>query len=471
MTFLRVVVLATWLLFAQGAAPKAVEAEAPQAVAQLGVLPTGKGPVPANLLSSFDIKSVSRPAFLDQLSVPTLANFSATSTAKPDFATLSRTQLKSTGILKKILTAKKLPATDEDKLADLIQKGVIGALSGEEPARATTPGRRMLGFWDDLVDFFEDVGCGAFATGAVAGYLAAYAYFHACNSGTYYKLSSHQKFFHRAVFEPNIIDKVNVKYSACFPPGFGSAAATTMGTEIYVRAADNRYDLNSEFALTVSSGFTSQARLLLHEMGHSLQYANRGWKIGTFGWDYMFEYCKAGFSYSKNSMEKSAETYRAKADSLLAAPVTAHFKKWRQDALANVVGYSKSAKEYTNFKIGSVSIMSLDMTKASAKIGESQRKAGTNCVRVLRTASELTATNRKLANVPNRPWDCVDVKPTKQPTKKPTTRAPTKKPTTRKPTTPPTFGLASPGGGVSLSTKKPTIRRTVPTWQPTFKLN
>jgi hypothetical protein len=231
----------------------------------------------------------------------------------------------------------------------------------------------------------------------------------------------------RSVHPRSILDPVNVKYSACFPPGFGSAAATTMGSEIYVKAPAARLDSNPTWTMSLSNGFVSQTQILLHELGHTRQYHDRNWNIGVFGYDYMFQYCKAGFSYSKNSMEVAADTYRYKADALYPDKVISHFKKWRKDNLALVAGYSLSQKEYASTLTGGQGIESLDLTPGTGqtRTGESQRKAGTNCVRYLGSA---LLSQRLHANIASAPWDCVNVPPTPKPTGKPTHK-PTKKPT------------------------------------------
>jgi hypothetical protein len=347
---------------------------------------------------------------------------------------------------------------------DFLEQGVRLALDEKNaPQAAVPPGRRLLGWWDDLWDWVEeaaeDAACSVFATGALAGYLVAYAAFHSgCNSATV-KLSNEQRYFQRAVFSGPLLDTVNVKYSACFPIGFGSAAATTMGKEIYVRAGKANTDANAITTMSVSGSFKSQTELLLHELGHSLQYSNRGWSIASFGWDYMFQYCKAGFSYSGNSMEKSAEAFRLQASPIFSGQPIAHFKKFRKDASS--VGWSKDKKETTDWSIGSTKIMSLALVKSSnTKVGESQRKAGTVCVRVLRQ-NELG--QRKSPNIATRPWDCVDKPPTKAPTRKPTkkpTRKPTKAPTS--PTPRPTIGGIT-SGPIDL---KPTPKGTQPTRKP-----
>jgi len=298
----------------------------------------------------------------------------------------------------------------------------------------------------------EDVGCGGFAAGALPGYLVAYGLFHARNSN-YQQLSTHQKFLQRSVFSPDILNKVNIHYSSKFPPGFGSAAATTMGSEIYIRAAKANLDFVPTWNLTLTPAFVQQVQLLNHEMGHSKQYAARGWSISSFGYKYLFEYCKAGFSYSKNSMEKDAETYRAKSNALMGGLARAHFKKWRKDNLIWAAGYSTSAAEYSNFNIGGKKIFSIDLTKTTGKLAESQRKDGTACVRVLWGTS---LNSRTKAEIAGKPWDCVTQRPTK---------APTRKPTPPPPTPPPQFQISD--------TKVPLgfVPTPKPTPQPQFKIS
>jgi hypothetical protein len=380
-----------------------------------------------------------------------------------------KSEIKSSGALrglqdaldkpKKARAAGKAKPT-EDELLSFVEQGVRLALDEKNANTAAVgPGRRLLGWWSDMWDAIEEAAenaaCGLWATAATPPYLLAYGVFHACNSGLI-KLSNEQRFFQRPIYAGTLLDAVNVKYGACFPPGFGSAAATTMGKEIYVRAAKANNDANAITTMSVSGSFKSQTELLIHELGHSLQYSNRGWNIGVFGWDYMFQYCKAGFSYSGNSMEKSAEAFRYQTKLIFSGQPIAHFKKFRKDS--STVGWSKNKEEYSDWSIGTTKIMSLDLVKTSnTKTGESQRKAGTVCVRILR-ANELG--QRKSANIATRPWDCVDKPPTKAPTK-----TPTKKPT-KKPTKAPTPFTVAGGGTIGTApTPKP-----VPLLAPTPRL-
>jgi hypothetical protein len=308
------------------------------------------------------------------------------------------------------------------------------------------------------VDFVEDVGCGAFTTGALPGYLLAYALFHSGNPSGLTKLSSEQKFFQRSAFSTELLAPVNVKYGAWFAPGFGDVAAVTMGSEIYVKGQKRNVDTNPTWNMTLSGPFVDQTRLLLHELGHTKQYAARNWNAPAFGWDYLFKYCEAGFSYSKNAMEKDAETYRNKANALMKWGPLAHFKKWKKDNLYWATGACKTPVEYTNFKLGTTAIFSVDLTKTTAKLAESQRKDNTYCVRVLWGSSLASRTQ---AEIPGKPWDCVNQKPTKAPTKRPTTRKPT-----ARPTAPTVITVSFPDKPLQLA---PTNR--APTNMPTFKLN
>jgi hypothetical protein len=419
-----------------------------------------------------DFKKATAPAYVNEFKMPQLASFAvppspgAAVPPTPDFGNFVKSELRSnTGALSQILKAKSVPPTDSPKLVELLDRGLQAALSQQDAKRvagasATVGGRRLLSIWDDIAGFFEDLGCGAFATGALPGYLAAYAWFHAGNSG-YDQLSTHQKFFQRSQISADILNKVNVKYSANFPPGFGSAAATTMGTEIYVRAPKTNVDTNGLNALSVSSAFKSQTRLLIHELTHSEQYAARGWSVAVFGWDYLDQYCKAGFSYSGNSMEVAANARQPKADALFTDPVVAHFKEWRRQNLALTVGFSKSATETSDFSLNGVKIFSILETKGTATTGESQRKANTRCIRALRQAD---LPQRKSAAIANRPWNCIG--PTPAPTEYPTLFKPgtfgTPQPTKKGDTPFPTVYIPPPkltAGGSSSAVSAPPPRK------------
>jgi hypothetical protein len=344
-------------------------------------------------------------------------------------------EIKAAGVLMPL--AKLGKKYDEAKLAKLLtaalrlsfdpkSEGPSANPAGMAAASMSPNGRRLMGWWsdlwDDIKELGKDIGCGAVTTGALPGYLLAFTLFHTGNPTGYSLLSGEQKFFQRSVFSNDLLAKVRVKYSAWFAPGFGDASGVTMGTEIYLRAAKANVDTNPTWNMTLRTKFSDQIGLLNHELGHSNQYNARKWNIAKFGWDYLYKFCEAGFSYSKNAMEKDAETYRGKANGIMKGGPLAHFKKWKKDGLEFATGFSKTPVEYSNFQLGSTKIMSIDLTKATNKVAESQRKAGTYCVRVLWGSS---LSSRTKAEINDKPWDCVNHKPTKQPTKKPTTRKPT----------------------------------------------
>lgn len=475
----RVITLLAQALTIQAAAVAAASEDGMMAAPVMSAkAPMGKGPIAASALAGVNLRTLTEPPdFLDQLRMPEisdseLAKFkppaasSAMMMMSPQAVDQARGQVKKSladeirgsGLVAPIAAISK-KKYNESQLIDVFAAGVLMSFDPETmgPPTMMPGGRRLLGWWSDLWDAItgvvEDIGCSAFATGAVPGYLASYGLFHAGNKG-YNKLSGQQKFFQRAGgFDTALLDKVNIKYSAWMAPGFGGAGAVTMGSEIYVKGAKANTDSLPILNMTISPAFIAQTRLLMHEMGHSKQYAARNWNIGKFGWSYLFNYCKAGFSYSKNSMEVDAETYRDNSDKIMGSPVSAHFKKWRKDALETKVGYSKTPVEYTNFKVGNTNIRSLDLVKVSAKVGESQRKEGSFCVRVLSGSALNTRTK---ADIPQFPWDCVNKKPTSAPTKKPTAK-PTPKPTQKPtgPTNPPTFGITTGG--------------PIPKLSPTFK--
>jgi hypothetical protein len=288
-----------------------------------------------------------------------------------------------------------------------------------------------LGWFDDLIEAIEDVfvevGCAAFATTSLPAYLAAYAWFEGLNGG-YETLSTHQKYFQRSIFGEDILSQVSVKYNANMPPFFGSAQGVTMGKHIFIKGPPHRLDTANTWVMDLDVAFRTQTRLLNHEMGHVLQYKARNFAIAKFGWDYLKGFCEAGMSYADNAMEKNAETYRAQADALMWGQPVAHFKRWRAGNLYLMTGYPMiKAEKAGGFNVDGKAVMVLDMGKGVNKVGESQRKAGTFCVRAIWGPTHLAI--RTQAEISGRPWTCMDVKPTAKPTGRPTTRKPTARPT------------------------------------------
>lgn len=144
-----------------------------------------------------------------------------------------------------------------------------------------------------VVEAAEDVGCGIFASSTLPGYLLYADLFHVQNAlSTSYPTSQDQDFYIYPLHGPiSHNDNIRVYYRANFPPGFGNAAAVTMGKVIYTR--------ESVSARTYGDArFNAATKLLLHEFTHSKQYQALGYNLRLFGLKYLFEYCKVRVPYS-----------------------------------------------------------------------------------------------------------------------------------------------------------------------------
>lgn len=97
----------------------------------------------------------------------------------------------------------------------------------------------------------------------------------------------------------SLVDEVNIHYNARMLDSVKVGNRTlnypsdgqTFGRDIYLNM--------SEAEATLS--------LIAHEMEHVHQWASRGSKLESFGRDYFNNWCKAGFNYSSNSMERDAQ--------------------------------------------------------------------------------------------------------------------------------------------------------------------
>ena len=138
-----------------------------------------------------------------------------------------------------------------------------------------------------VVEAAQDVGCGIFASSTLPGYLLYADLFHVQNAfSTSYPTSQDQDFYIYPLHGPiSHNDNIRVYYRANFPPGFGNAAAVTMGRLIYTReSVSSRTHGDARFNVAT--------KLLLHEFTHSEQYRGLGYNLHLFGFKYLFEYCK-----------------------------------------------------------------------------------------------------------------------------------------------------------------------------------
>lgn len=138
-----------------------------------------------------------------------------------------------------------------------------------------------------VVEAAQDVGCGIFASSTLPGYLLYADLFSVQNAfSASYPTSQDQDFYIYPLHGPiSHNDNIRVYYRANFPPGFGNAAAVTIGRVIYTRESVSSRTYGD-------ARFNAATKLLLHEFTHSKQYQALGYNLQLFGLKYLFEYCK-----------------------------------------------------------------------------------------------------------------------------------------------------------------------------------
>ncbi|KAK5947719.1 hypothetical protein OHC33_011265 [Knufia fluminis] len=146
-------------------------------------------------------------------------------------------------------------------------------------------------------DFFEglggaasDIGCAAFAGGGVPGFLAAAAIFEGQNSRSQGITTDQDYFVHALYGDTASSASIRVFYNARYAPGFdNNIHAVTFSRRIYTRFPP---------AVFGDSRFETMTSLLTHEIQHVKQYASFNHDLNSFGYQYLFQYCKAGFNYN-----------------------------------------------------------------------------------------------------------------------------------------------------------------------------
>jgi len=186
--------------------------------------------------------------------------------------------------------------------------------------------------WRKIKGAFSDAACTITAGSSLPGFLFSAGMFDANNNHGLY-LSKDQKFFVAALHGNLYRDPIVVYYQATRAPGF-TARASTFGKDIYT--------VDLPITSYVTPGFKRTMHLLLHETTHSLQYRARGWSLTRFGWDYLYHYCKAGMSYSKNRMEVEAYSRQEYINNLLLDNTgwgQKFFQFWIRENLDAKIGY------------------------------------------------------------------------------------------------------------------------------------
>ena len=201
-----------------------------------------------------------------------------------------------------------IPALAEEGLPLLLEAITAvqnGSSLSDDPGSETARARRGLfskiGKWIKKVvsaivkavqEAIKDLECSAFAALTLPGFMVSDAAFTILNiGGTGVPTTKDQDYFidplHGSVSHD---DGVSIYYNARFAPGFGSAAATTFGRRIYMRA-DNSATIASP-PLVQQSGFQQRTKTLLHEFTHVKQYKALFYDESSFGLRYLFAYCK-----------------------------------------------------------------------------------------------------------------------------------------------------------------------------------
>jgi len=274
-------------------------------------------------------------------------------------------------------------------------------------------------------ELFVGASCGAFATATLPGYEASYWYFTVENSNLH-RLTDQQQFFLASIFDADLLSRVRIKYSADMAPGFGGKNGVTMGNRLYLSGSEHSTDANAISSRQIDADFYRQTRLLAHEIAHVEQYRRLMWSETIFGWDYMYEYCAAGFSYRDNVYERAARREQGKADGILQGRAIAHFKKWRYDGVG---GFAAGQAETVG-----PNVPGIGATRLLARADGSISQRHDYCVRVMRSAFHQSRMDQM--HVSGARWYCTDTgttpttaRPTSQPTLQPTPY-PTKQPTT-----------------------------------------
>ncbi|KAK1750328.1 hypothetical protein QBC47DRAFT_418108 [Echria macrotheca] len=213
---------------------------------------------------------------------------------------------------------------------------LLRTLPGQKGGRDSVARRDIFG---DIVDIFEGIACSVVAATALPVFLITENDFSVLNHGSA-AITQDQQFFAYPIYKDLALTApIHIYYDAYQPPvfEFGTVEGTTFNRNIYIkRSAPNTPD-------------SSTTRLLLHEMKHVQQYADKDWSLALYGLSYLYGWCKAGFSYSNIPEEIEAREWASHVDKLLVwpSPGCYFFDVWRVKNLFSTLGYPVS-QDYSN---------------------------------------------------------------------------------------------------------------------------
>jgi hypothetical protein len=219
-------------------------------------------------------------------------------------------------------------AQDADVASEDLASLVVEIFGSEKSGGADdqpVPRRGLLS-WRD---FFRRLKCKTFAALSVPGYIILQRSLEALNSSKpRAQLTKDLKYFAYPIHG----DLVNqnwgsIVYSAHVAP---TSVATTMPGVIYVKDSEVEY-------LQGNDAFQKKSNLMIHELQHIKQYQAVNNNPLRFGFDYLYEYCIAGLSYSQNKFEVQADASENKGKILWDR--VRYFDCWRDNVLEGQLGY------------------------------------------------------------------------------------------------------------------------------------
>lgn len=280
------------------------------------------------------------PAVLKQLDVPSEninSTIEQTSTAFSDAVLLVFNQSDSVGSDNTLQPVGQVDTTIEKRGCCFKGNGIKDAVN---VVKKIIPGSAPI--IDKLAKATTGQLCSIFAYNTVAGYLATAASVRERNPSPGLGITRHQMFFLHPIYgDFPLQQNLRVHYNLRKFLNLGEYHAITFNRDIYV---PDDYQLSAPPSFPTFA-YTSFIQTLVHETKHTQQYQANGWSLPRFGFQYMSQYCAAGYSYSKIAYEKDAYAIEHTADFLVdSAAGSAYFRFWRQQDLYSTLGYPTATK-------------------------------------------------------------------------------------------------------------------------------
>lgn len=206
----------------------------------------------------------------------------------------------------------------------------------------------VVGIVKTAAEVLQDIECGIFVNTVLPGYILADLGFKSLNGNTGVPTTADQDYFLSPIYGSiSHDDDIQIHYGATFASGYLDRDSVTFGKRVYIKAAAPKSTASTP--LLQDKAFQDATKVLLSEFAYVRKQAEKGYLSPVYGVSYLFDFCKAGYSFPKTSVARDAADKKEAMNDLLTDRVGTQFMdKWKTGSW-QFFGYPTTTR-YTRYQ-------------------------------------------------------------------------------------------------------------------------